>query len=108
MFQPGCMAARKRIKAPGRSGNSKRNRRSLRASSLRPPTDAATSARMSRQRRTDTVPEIALRRELHRRGARFCRGLQEGKVEIKDRATGVVESVPLAGSLERVLSLARG
>lgn len=34
-------------------------------------TDAATSARMARQRRRDTVPELALRRELHRRGARF-------------------------------------
>ena len=32
------MAARKRISAPGRSGNSKRNSRSSRASSLRPPT----------------------------------------------------------------------
>ncbi|MRH86078.1 DNA mismatch endonuclease Vsr [Nocardia sp. SYP-A9097] len=36
-----------------------------------PTTDAATSARMSRQRRADTAPELALRRELHRRGARF-------------------------------------
>ncbi|WP_306363230.1 very short patch repair endonuclease [Nocardia sp. CC227C] len=37
----------------------------------RPRTDAATSARMARQRRAGTAPEIALRRELHRRGARF-------------------------------------
>ncbi|WP_306357405.1 MULTISPECIES: very short patch repair endonuclease [unclassified Nocardia] len=37
----------------------------------RPQTDAATSARMARQRRVGTAPEIALRRELHRRGARF-------------------------------------
>ncbi len=37
----------------------------------RPTTDAATSARMSRQRRTGTAPETALRKELHRRGARF-------------------------------------
>ncbi|MBF6238125.1 very short patch repair endonuclease [Nocardia otitidiscaviarum] len=37
----------------------------------RPRTDAATSARMARQRRVGTAPEIALRRELHRRGARF-------------------------------------
>lgn len=37
----------------------------------RPMTDAATSARMSRQRTRDTAPEIALRRELHRRGMRF-------------------------------------
>ncbi len=37
----------------------------------RPATDAATSARMSRQRRTGTDPEMALRRELHRRGLRY-------------------------------------
>lgn len=37
----------------------------------RPPTDAKTSARMARQRRRDTAPEVALRRELHRRGFRF-------------------------------------
>ncbi|MET8795340.1 very short patch repair endonuclease [Nocardia sp. NPDC004568] len=37
----------------------------------RPPTDAATSARMSRQRRAHTAPELALRRELHRRGLRY-------------------------------------
>ncbi|MBF6358387.1 very short patch repair endonuclease [Nocardia higoensis] len=37
----------------------------------RPLTDAATSARMSRQRRTGTGPELALRRELHRRGLRY-------------------------------------
>lgn len=36
-----------------------------------PETDAATSERMSRQRTRDTAPELALRRELHRRGARF-------------------------------------
>lgn len=36
-----------------------------------PSTDPATSARMAAQRRRDTVPEVALRRELHRRGARF-------------------------------------
>ena len=41
------------------------------ASSERPSTDPRTSARMSRQRRRDTVPEVALRRELHRRGRRF-------------------------------------
>ncbi|MEV3962973.1 very short patch repair endonuclease [Nocardia sp. NPDC050193] len=39
--------------------------------SWRPPTDAATSARMSRQRRAHTAPELALRRELHRRGLRY-------------------------------------
>jgi len=39
---------------------------------MKPPvTDAATSARMSRQRRTGTAPETALRRELHRRGRRY-------------------------------------
>ncbi|WP_067857748.1 very short patch repair endonuclease [Nocardia shimofusensis] len=37
----------------------------------RPLTDAATSARMSRQRRAGTEPELALRRELHRRGLRY-------------------------------------
>ena len=40
-------------------------------SSERPATDAATSARMSRQRRVGTKPEIALRKELHRRGRRY-------------------------------------
>ncbi|MGP5079268.1 very short patch repair endonuclease [Brachybacterium alimentarium] len=33
--------------------------------------DPATRARMARQRRRDTAPEVALRRELHRRGLRF-------------------------------------
>ncbi|MDJ0362870.1 very short patch repair endonuclease [Rhodococcus sp. H29-C3] len=37
----------------------------------RPRTDAATSARLSKQRRRDTDPELALRRELHRRGLRY-------------------------------------
>ncbi|AHH15024.1 putative DNA mismatch endonuclease [Nocardia nova SH22a] len=37
----------------------------------RPLTDTATSARMSRQRRVGTAPEIALRSELHRRGLRY-------------------------------------
>lgn len=37
----------------------------------RPSTDPRTSARMSRQRRRDTAPEMALRKELHRRGRRF-------------------------------------
>ncbi|WP_068161078.1 very short patch repair endonuclease [Rhodococcus phenolicus] len=41
------------------------------SASERPGTDPVTSARMSRQRRRDTAPEVALRRELHRRGARF-------------------------------------
>jgi len=36
-----------------------------------PSTDPLTSARMRKQRRRDTAPEVALRRELHRRGARF-------------------------------------
>ncbi|WP_298991943.1 very short patch repair endonuclease [uncultured Pseudokineococcus sp.] len=35
------------------------------------PPDAATRARMQRQRRRDTSPELALRRELHRRGWRY-------------------------------------
>lgn len=33
--------------------------------------EPSVAARMSRQRRRDTAPEIALRRELHRRGLRF-------------------------------------
>lgn len=37
----------------------------------RPLTDAATSARLAKQRRRDTKPEVALRRELHRRGLRY-------------------------------------
>lgn len=37
----------------------------------RPVTDAKTSARLSRQRRRDTKPEVALRRALHRRGLRY-------------------------------------
>lgn len=36
-----------------------------------PATDPATSARLSKQRRRDTAPEVALRRELHARGFRF-------------------------------------
>ncbi len=36
-----------------------------------PSTDPATSARLSKQRRRDTAPELALRRDLHRRGLRF-------------------------------------
>ncbi|MEU1985176.1 very short patch repair endonuclease [Nocardia sp. NPDC019395] len=39
--------------------------------SRRPATDPVTSARMSRQRRAHTEPELALRRELHRRGIRY-------------------------------------
>ncbi|MGY0502635.1 very short patch repair endonuclease [Nocardia sp. FBN12] len=34
-------------------------------------TDSATSARMSKQRRVNTNPELALRRELHRAGLRY-------------------------------------
>lgn len=36
-----------------------------------PPTDPETSARMRAQKRKDTAPELALRRELHRRGIRY-------------------------------------
>ncbi|WP_419705844.1 very short patch repair endonuclease [Promicromonospora sp. NFX87] len=39
--------------------------------STRPSTTADVSARMSRQARKDTAPELALRRELHRRGLRY-------------------------------------
>jgi DNA mismatch endonuclease, patch repair protein len=35
------------------------------------PLDTATSARLSRQARASTKPELALRRELHRRGLRY-------------------------------------
>src|SRR4051812_26199489 len=35
------------------------------------PSSAAVSARMSRQARNDTAPELELRRELHRRGLRY-------------------------------------
>ena len=35
------------------------------------PSSAAVSARMSRQRRRDTGPELLLRKELHRHGLRF-------------------------------------
>ena len=35
------------------------------------PLDASVARRMSRQPRRDTAPEVALRRELHRRGMRF-------------------------------------
>ncbi|MBY6367691.1 very short patch repair endonuclease [Rhodococcoides corynebacterioides] len=37
----------------------------------RPRTDAATSARLSQQRRRDTKPELALRRLLHAAGLRY-------------------------------------
>lgn len=37
----------------------------------RPTTDPRTAARMSRQARKDTTPEMLLRRELHRRGLRY-------------------------------------
>jgi len=36
-----------------------------------PPTDAATSARFKKQKRRDTKPEVALRKELHRAGLRY-------------------------------------
>jgi DNA mismatch endonuclease (patch repair protein) len=35
------------------------------------PSSAAVSARMSRARRRDTAPEVAVRREAHRRGLRY-------------------------------------
>src|SRR5262245_48840574 len=42
-----------------------------RSSATPAPLDAATSARLKRQPRSSTKPELALRRELHRRGLRF-------------------------------------
>lgn len=49
--------------------------------------DARLSDRFSRQRRTGTAPEIALRRELHRRGRRYrvharIEGLPRRRVDI--------------------------
>lgn len=43
----------------------------VRTSTVPEPLDAATSARMRKQARSSTKPELALRRELHRRGLRF-------------------------------------
>ena len=40
-------------------------------SASRPITDAKTSARLSKQKRRDTKPEVALRRALHSRGLRY-------------------------------------
>lgn len=40
------------------------------------PSSAGVTSRMSRQRRRDTAPEVALRRELHARGRRFRLGLR--------------------------------
>ena len=42
-----------------------------RKSTMPAPLDAATSARLARQARAATKPEMALRRELHRRGLRY-------------------------------------
>lgn len=42
-----------------------------RKASVAAPLDAATSARLRRMPRTSTKPELALRRELHRRGLRY-------------------------------------
>lgn len=39
--------------------------------SVVPQTDEKTSARMSKQKSQDTGPEVAVRRELHRRGLRY-------------------------------------
>jgi DNA mismatch endonuclease (patch repair protein) len=43
----------------------------VRKSTMPLPLNAATSARLARQPRSSTKPEVALRRELHRRGLRF-------------------------------------
>jgi DNA mismatch endonuclease (patch repair protein) len=46
----------------------------LRSCAMAPPPtplNAATAARLRRQRRSNTKPEVVLRRELHRRGLRF-------------------------------------
>ncbi|MFB8276567.1 very short patch repair endonuclease [Nocardia colli] len=57
--------------APGSSGDAPEDAQRFPKPAQRPTTDAATSARMSKQRRTGTKPELALRRELHRRGLRY-------------------------------------
>lgn len=51
------------------------------------PSDSRVSARMSRQAVRDTQPELALRRELHRRGQRYrvdaaVKGLNRRRVDI--------------------------
>ena len=45
--------------------------RALEATGRLAPADSATVRRMQRQKRRDTKPELALRRELHRRGHRY-------------------------------------
>lgn len=47
------------------------DRSDARADHVAVPSSPAVSARMSRQARRDTAPELALRRELHRRGLRY-------------------------------------
>ncbi|MEU7139351.1 very short patch repair endonuclease [Nocardia sp. NPDC046473] len=56
---------------PGTSGDAPDDAPRFPRDIRRPTTDAATSARMSRQRRSGTKPELALRKELHRRGLRY-------------------------------------
>ena len=46
---------------------------------------AGVSARMSRQARTGTAPELLLRRELHRRGLRFRVNYAFGELGIARR-----------------------
>ena len=56
---------------PRQAGSLARATRGARAGGAPVPKDAATRARMRAQARRDTAPELALRRELHRRGLRF-------------------------------------
>lgn len=57
--------------SPGRLPAQDLADRALPATARKLVTDAATSARMSKQRRANTGPELALRRELHRAGLRY-------------------------------------
>ncbi|MBC7302334.1 MAG: very short patch repair endonuclease [Nocardia sp.] len=57
--------------SPGRLPAQDLADRTLPATARKLVTDAATSARMSKQRRANTGPELALRRELHRAGLRY-------------------------------------
>ena len=78
----------------------------------RPATDPRTSARLSRQRRRDTVPEVALRRELGPAPLRLTWVLPPGWLErwLEDAAVSrsplsELRALALRGSLAEQLSL---
>lgn len=58
------------------------------------PRDASTRRRLQRQRRRDTAPELAIRRELHRRGLRYF--VDRGSVVPRRRHDIVFPSLRLA------------